>query len=164
MWCCAAPTEPPWNIYFPAEVHRGININIDLNQVPRCLNCILSDVDVEPRRLLQKSGLEDRPFHYLRKNKQLSNIFEEFYDIPEPVRKGYLKVKVQEVLLFLTGMELSEYDSPKRKLSKAQIQIARNAHAWLAEHMYRRRPGTGHHAGRSGRRTAGLIDKTITRD
>lgn len=123
------------NIRFPAEVHRGININIDLNQVPRCLNCILSDVDVEPRRLLQKFGLEDRSFHYLRKNKQLSHIFDEFYDIPEPVRKGYLKVKVLEVLLFLTGMELSEYDSPKRKLSKAQIQIARDAHAWLAAHM-----------------------------
>ena len=123
------------NIHFPAEVHRGININIDLDQVPRCLNCILSDVDVEPRRLLQKFGLEDRSFHYLRKNKQLSHIFEEFYAIPEPVRKGYLKVKVLEVLLFLTGMELPEYDNPRRKLSKAQIQIARDAHAWLAAHM-----------------------------
>ena len=123
------------NIRFPAQVHRGININIDLNQVPRCLNCILSDVDVEPRRLLEKFGLEDRAFHYLRKNKQLSHIFEEFYAIPEPVRKGYLKVKVLEVLLFLTGMELPEYDNPKRKLSKAQIQIARDAHAWLAAHM-----------------------------
>ena len=123
------------NIHFPAEVHRGININIDLNQVPHCLNCILSDVDVEPRRLLQKFGLEDRAFHYLRKNKHLSHIFEEFYAIPEPVRRGYLKVKVLEVLLFLTGMELPEYDDPKRKLSQAQVRIAKDAHAYLAEHM-----------------------------
>lgn len=123
------------NIHFPAEVHRGININIDLNQVPRCLNCILSDVDVEPRRLLQKFDLEDRSFHYLRKNKHLAHIFEEFYAIPEPVRKGYLKVKVLEVLLFLTGMELPEYDNPRRKLSKTQIQIARDAHTYLAAHM-----------------------------
>ena len=123
------------NIRFPAEVHRGININIDLERVPRCLNCILSDVDVEPGKLLRKFGLEDRSFHYLRKNKHLSHIFEEFYSIPEPVRKGYLKVKVLEVLLFLTGMELPEYDNPRRRLSGAQVRIARDAQAYLAAHM-----------------------------
>ena len=123
------------NIHFPAEIHRGININIDLDRVPRCLNCILSDVDVEPGKLLQKFGLEDKSFHYLRKNKHLSHIFEEFYSIPEPVRKGYLKVKVLEVLLFLTGMELPEYDNPRRRLSGSQVQIVKDAHAYLAAHM-----------------------------
>lgn len=123
------------NIHFPAEVHRGIHINIDLDQVPRCLNCILSDVDVEPGKLLQKFGLEDKGFHYLRKNRKLSHIFEEFYDIPEPVRKGYLKVKVLEVLLFLTGMELLEYDDPRRRFSASQIRVAGDAQAFLAAHM-----------------------------
>lgn len=40
-----------------------------------------------------------------------------------------------EVLLFLTGMELPEYDSPKRKLSKHQVLVAQNAHRYLAAHM-----------------------------
>lgn len=121
-------------IHFPAEVYRGINIHIDLEKTPQCLACILTDVDVEPATLLKKFGLEDNTFHFLRKNEHLAHIFKEFYSIPESVKKGYLKVKILEILLFLTGMELPEYDIPKRRLSKTQVRIAKDAHAYLAEH------------------------------
>lgn len=122
-------------IHFPARTYRGINIHIDLNKTPKCLACILADVDVEPEKLVRKYGLHKNTFHFLRRNEHLSYIFREFYSIPDAVRQGYLKVKILEVLLFLTGMELPEYDSPKRKLSKHQVQIARDAHAYLDLHM-----------------------------
>lgn len=122
-------------IHFPARTYRGINIHIDMEKTPRCLACILSDVDVEPGKLVRKFGLYENTFHFLRKNEHLSHIFREFYSIPETVKQGYLKVKVLEVLLFLTGMELPECDSPKRKLSKHQVQVAQNAHRYLAAHM-----------------------------
>lgn len=125
-------------IHFPATTYRGINIHIDMEKTPKCLACILSDVDVEPGMLVQKFGLHENTFHFLRKNEHLSHIFREFYSIPEAVKQGYLKVKVLEVLLFLTGMELPEYDSPKRKLSKHQVHIAQNAHRYLAAHMNER--------------------------
>lgn len=121
-------------IHFPAEVYQGINIHIDLEKTPRCLACILADVDVEPATLIKKFGLEDNSFHFLRKNERLAHIFKEFYTIPESVQKGYLKVKILEILLFLTGMELPEYDIPKRRLSKTQIRIAEDAHTYLEEH------------------------------
>ena len=123
-------------IYFPARTYRGINIHIDMEKAPKCLACILSDVDVEPGKLVRKFGLHENTFHFLRKNEHLSHIFREFYSIPEAVKQGYLKVKVLEVLLFLTGMELPEYDSPKRKLSKHQVLVAQNAHRYLAAHMH----------------------------
>lgn len=123
-------------IHFPAETYRGINIHIDLEKTPRCFACILADVDVEPATLLKKFGLDDNSFHFLRKNEHLAHIFKEFYSIPESVQKGYLKVKILEILLFLTGMELPEYDVPKRRLSKTQVRIATDAHAYLAEHMH----------------------------
>ena len=122
-------------IHFPARTYRGINIHIDMEKTPKCLACILSDVDVEPGKLVRKFGLHENTFHFLRKNEHLSHIFREFYSIPEAVKQGYLKVKVLEVLLFLTGMELPEYDSPKRKLTKHQALVAQNAHRYLAAHM-----------------------------
>lgn len=121
-------------VHFPAEVYRGINIHIDMEKTPRCLSCILADVDVEPVTLLKKFGLEDNNFHFLRKNEHLAHIFKECYSIPKSVQKGYLKVKILEILLFLTGMELPEYDTPKRRLSKTQVRIAEDAHAYLAQH------------------------------
>lgn len=121
-------------IHFPAEVYQGINIHIDLDKTPRCLACILTAVDVEPVTLVKKFGLEDNSFHFLRKNERLAHIFKEFYAIPKSVQKGYLKVKILEILLFLTGMELPEYDIPKRRLSKTQVAIAKNVHAYLAQH------------------------------
>lgn len=124
----------PRRIHFPAEVYRGINIHIDLKKTPRCLACILADVDVEPITLIKKFGLEDNSFHFLRRNEHLAHIFREFYSIPESVQKGYLKVKILEILLFLSGMELPEYDVPKRRLTKTQIRIDEDAHTYLAEH------------------------------
>lgn len=124
-----------WQIHFPAKIYRGIHIHIDMDMTPNCLACILSDVDVEPDRLVRKFGLHENTFHFLRKNEHLSHIFREFYSIPEAVRQGYLKVKTLEVLLFLTGMELAKYNSPKRKLSKHQLQVAKAAHAFLDQHM-----------------------------
>lgn len=124
-----------WPIHFSGRAYLGINIHINLEETPKCLACILSDVNVEPERLVRKYGLHKNTFHFLRKNELLSHIFREFYSIPDSVRQGYLKVKVLEVLLFLTGMELPEYENPKRKLSKAQIEVVREAHTYLAEHM-----------------------------
>lgn len=122
-------------IHFPSKTYRGININIDLEKTPRCFACILADVDVEPASLIGKFGLEDNAFHFLRENRQLSHIFQEFYAIPDSVRRGYIKVKILEVLLFLTGMELAVEAEPKRRLTRSQIQIARDAHEYLAAHM-----------------------------
>lgn len=123
-------------IHFPTRIYRGINIHIDMEKTPKCLACILSDVEVEPGKLVRKFGLHENTFHFLRKNDHLSHIFREFYSIPEAVKQGYLKVKALDVLLFLTGMELPEYDSPKRKLSKHQVLVAQNAHRYLAAHMH----------------------------
>lgn len=120
---------------FPMEHYQGIDILVDVEKVPRCLSCLLPDVDIEPARLVKKFGLDDRSFHFLRQNRRLAHIFSELYDVPESIRRGYVKVKILEIMLFLTGMELEE-DSA-RKLLPRQVRIAKEAHAYLAENMHK---------------------------
>ena len=122
------------DISFPLEAYTGIDIMVDLEQTPKCLACLLEDVNVEPAQLVHKFGLEDNAFHFLRQNTRLDHIFAEFYAIPESISKGYLKVKVLEVLLFLTGMPLEKEE--KRRLSRKQVRLAKEAHQYLADHMH----------------------------
>ena len=122
------------DVAFPMESYTGIDIVIDLEKAPGCLTCLMDDVEVEPAQLARKFGLEDRDFHFLRQNARLDHIFAEFYTIPESICRGYLKVKVLEVLLFLTGMPLESAE--KRRLSRKQARLAKSAHQYLAEHMH----------------------------
>lgn len=122
------------DVAFPLESYMGIDIVVDLEKTPKCLTCLLDDVIVEPGQLVRKFGLDDRQFHFLRQNARLDHIFAEFYAIPESICRGYLKVKVLEVLLFLTGMPLEK--SEKRRLSRKQVRLAKDAHQYLAEHMH----------------------------
>lgn len=129
------PTPGKHIIEFPMEHYQGIDIVVDVEKVPKCLSCLLPDVDVEPARLVKKFGLDDRSVYFLRQNRRLAHIFSELYDVPESIRRGYVKVKILEILLFLTGMELEE-DSARKLLPK-QVRIAKEAHAYLAENMHR---------------------------
>lgn len=129
------PTPGNHIIEFPLEHYQGIDIVVDVDKVPRCLSCLLPDVDVEPARLVRKFGLDDRSVHFLRQNRRLAHIFSELYDIPESIRRGYVKVKILEILLFLTGINLEE-DSA-RKLQPKQVRIAKEAHTYLAENMHK---------------------------
>lgn len=124
------------DIAFPLKAYMGIDIVIDLEKTPKCLACLLSDVNVEPVLLVQKFGLHDNAFHFLRQNERIDHIFAELYAVPESIQKGYLKVKILEILLFLTGLELEENESLRRQLSRQQVRLAKDAHAYLAEHMH----------------------------
>lgn len=47
----------------------------------------------------------EKPYSIMRENISIEHIFSELYSVPENIRKGYHKVKVLELLLFLSGLD-----------------------------------------------------------
>ena len=74
-------------------------------------------------------------FTIIRANQTIGHIFSELYRVPEKLRYGYIRVKVLEILLVLTGLNPEENKTDWVHFSEAQIAVIKQIHAFLVEHF-----------------------------
>lgn len=127
-------TENIRHRYCPLSHYHGVSVAIDMNRVPRCFSCILDDVFVSPEELEMKFCSE-KPYSIMRENISIEHIFSELYSVPENIRKGYHKVKVLELLLFLSGLEYEGESEERRYFSRSQVTAAKEAKKYLLAHL-----------------------------
>ena len=119
-------TENIRHRYCPLSHYHGVSVAIDMNRVPRCFSCILDDVFVSPEELEMKFCSE-KPYSIMRENISIEHIFSELYSVPENIRKGYHKVKVLELLLFLSGLGYKGESEVRRYFSRSQVPATKRA-------------------------------------
>ena len=127
-------TENIRHRYCPLSHYHGVSVAIDMNRVPRCFSCILDDVFVSPEELEMKFCYE-KPYAIMRENISIEHIFSELYSVPENIRKGYHKVKVLELLLFLNGLDYKGESEERRYFSRSQVTAAKEAKKYLLAHL-----------------------------
>ena len=127
----------PETLRFSEGRYEGVTIRVDLERAPQCLSCVLEEVYVQPKKLCEKFCGDGRAF-IARSNAAMEHIFSELYSVPEAIRMGYFKVKVLELLLFLSGMDYTADALPQRRLSSSQAALAKEVCASLNENMERR--------------------------
>ena len=120
-------------VRYPLSHYHGILIRIHVDRAPHCLSCVLEDVNVQPRLLMQKfcSG---SAAYVVRSQPGISHIFSELYSVPASIKKGYCKVKVLELLLFLSALDLRSDESARRQYSLSQRELAHSVSAYLLAH------------------------------
>ena len=123
--------------YFPLSHYHGITIAVDLNHTPECLSCILEDVSVNLPEL-EKKLCGNRDILVIKENLSFEHIFSELYEVPERIRKGYYKIKVLELLLFLSGMDLEDMIQKRKYYSKKQVEAVKQIKRYLIEHLSER--------------------------
>jgi len=117
---------------FPLCHYHGISIVIDPDRAPKCFSCLLDDVEVQPVRIARKLCGENGVF-LIRNESYIEHIFSELYSVPESYKKGYLKVKILELLLVLSGVEPQE--ASPASLSSTQASVAKMAATYLAQNL-----------------------------
>lgn len=123
---------------FPTGHYHGITIQIDLDHSPACLSCFLEDVNVQPAAIATKYLPDDQKYYVLRQLPAIEHIFSELYALPNTVQKGYFKVKILEMFLFLTGLERSGSCAEQKGMSEHQVVLAKNVCSYLTEHIEQR--------------------------
>ena len=115
--------------HFPTEHYHGITVRIDTSRSPDCLSCFLQDVDVRISTLTEKF-CACSPWFAARSSASIEHVFSELYHVPPEIRKGYFKVKVLELLLFLSALSV-EPDRPS--YSVTQVALAKSVSEYLLE-------------------------------
>ena len=126
--------QQPVRYHFPLGHYQGISILIDTDTVPECFSCFLEDVDVRPKELAERLCGKENCF-VVRSQDYTQHIFSELYTVPKSCLKGYLKVKVLELLLVLGEMEPNREGSAPGILSKLQADLAKKAAAYLSANI-----------------------------
>lgn len=121
----------------PTQHYHGVSVIIDPAAAPQCLSWVLDDVDVKPSALLTKF-CQGNQYYIMRSTPRLEHIFSELYSVPEHIKKGYFKVKVLELLLFLSGLEPDFSQTERRACSKAQVELAKRVCGFLDKNMDKR--------------------------
>lgn len=121
-------------VRFPTGHYHGVTVLIDPVRAPDCLSCFLEDVNVRPTAIAEKFCSGQTCF-VTRSSASVEHIFSELYVVPESVRKGYLKVKVLELLLFLSALPAQ---SERRSYTGTQVRLAREVGVYLMENAEER--------------------------
>lgn len=118
---------------FPLRHYHGITVSIDPEVAPKCFSCFLKEAEVQPLQVAERL-CGDRPCFVIRSKPYVEHLFSEMYNVPCANVNGYYKIKVLELLLVLSGVEPDENRLNTRTVFGTQVELAKRAAAYLAEH------------------------------
>ena len=121
---------------FPNSMYQGLTIYIDLQEASDNPPELLKSSDIFETVLPEKYCRDDSPA-FLAGNEQTESIFSAFYNQPEMLMLPYQKIKILELLLYLSKMEFT----PQNKLTEYQFELTetiRKIHDQLLQHMEQR--------------------------
>lgn len=124
---------------FPLQHYHGVIVRIDMRRAPRCLSCFLQDVTVQPEALAQRLCGHSGCF-IARSDLAVAHLFAELYAVPPAIQKGYYKVKILELLLFLSVLDTEQDEFARHALPSSQAALANKVSRYLMAHRDERIP------------------------
>ena len=118
---------------FPTSHYHGITVTIDFSAVTEEMKKVLELLAVDLNGIMARSQAEE--FTIIRADPTVEHIFSELYRVPPSIRRGYIRVKVLELLLILTGLDLPENTTKHTSFPAAQIETVKQIHAFLVAHF-----------------------------
>ena len=121
-------------VCFPLRHYHGLIVRVDVQRTPHCLSCILQDVNVQPQ-LIAERFLSRQECFIARSNPSFEHIFSEMYAIPDAIKEGFAKIKVLELMLFLSVFDTQEAEWSRLSLPPSQVHLAKSVAAYQLDHM-----------------------------
>lgn len=118
---------------FPTAHYHGITVTIDYAGITDEMKNVLGLLSVDLAQIREHAQMQE--FTIIRANSIIEHIFSELYTVPGKIRQGYIRVKVLELLLVLTGLDFTEDKTTHEHFSKMQIEVIKQIHAFLVAHF-----------------------------
>lgn len=116
----------------PLNHYHGITIAISLDDLSVQVKALfeLFKIDLS---VLVDTFRNDKPF-IMRAKRIIEHIFLELYNIPEPIRNEYFKVKIIELLLFLQTVDVDMDIQERPYFYKTQVEKVKSIMSFMTEH------------------------------
>lgn len=122
------------NSCFPLEHYHGVSVVIDIDEAANSISSVLNDISIDLFALRNKLCFGDRCF-IMRAKDSVEHIFSELYTVPDEVKYGYFKLKVLELLLFLSVVEVSDSINERTYFNKNQVEIVKEIKGFMSQNL-----------------------------
>ncbi|ACL22766.1 AraC family transcriptional regulator [Desulfitobacterium sp. LBE] len=117
---------------FPLRHYHGITVALCLEEAGAVLPGILAGFSVDVNALRDKFCSKGQLF-IMRAGASIEHIFSELYSVPETIRDTFFKIKVLEMLLFLSTLEIPEGSRERPYFYKTQVEKVKSVMALITE-------------------------------
>lgn len=125
--------RPPQHSTFPLGEYYGISLVLEIMPANNAIAQIIGPEIIDLQQLIEKM-LSDGKLLLLRADPKIQHIFSELYDLPAKARIPYFKLKIIELLLFLTfGQHCMAH--PQRYVYKDTAQRTRQIAHKMTENL-----------------------------
>lgn len=115
---------------FPISHYHGISILINVNRANEVMSKLLDDISIDLNKIKEILCPKNRLF-IMRSTKSIQHIFSELYTVPDEIKMGYLKLKVLELLLFLSAVDPSKGHKNRQYLTKRHVESVKEVHDYM---------------------------------
>ena len=133
-FCIALRKTMVRSFRFPLRHYHGIAIGIREDVARQWLSRFMEDVHIQPLEVTRRL-CGSRSSRIIRSESYIEHIFAELYRVPEQIRRGFFKLKIMELFLVLSGIDVHKNEVTRYALPKSQVQLANSVAAYLSEHM-----------------------------
>ena len=119
---------------FPLSHYHGITICIYINEARKTLEKILGGIPVDLSDFKTKFCSADKPF-IMRESDSVHRIFYDLYNIPDKTRIPYFKIKVLELIMFLSEAKLPRGGKEHPYFSKTHVKNTKEMVNFLVENV-----------------------------
>ncbi|WP_312093111.1 helix-turn-helix domain-containing protein [Aminipila sp.] len=113
------------NSCFPLEHYHGVSVVIDIPKADASISSVLGDISIDLYGLRDKLCADNQCF-IMRAKDSIEHIFSELYTVPDQIKYGYFKLKVLELLLFLSVADISDRLNERSYFHKSQVEIIKD--------------------------------------
>ncbi|MDR0518788.1 MAG: helix-turn-helix domain-containing protein [Clostridiales Family XIII bacterium] len=127
---------PMKNSQYPLAHYHGISIMLDvpaatdsIGHALQSIGAMTLDIKEIKERLLFK-----RPFLIMRSSEEISHIFSELYHAPDALKESYIRLKLIELLLFLS-VAVPDEESSRRYFYKTRVNTIKAMREYMTAHL-----------------------------
>jgi len=119
---------------FPLSRYHGITVALYVEEASETLSTIFDGLSVDLNALRKKLCFDERPF-IMRAEDSIQHIFSELYTVPDKIRINYFKIKVLELLLFLSVVDVPINSRERPYFPKSQADTIKAIMKFMTDHI-----------------------------
>lgn len=119
---------------FPLSHYHGITVALYIEEASKTISSILGGFSVDLKDLHNKFCLGKNQF-IMRGEDSIQHIFSELYTVPKKIRKNYFQIKVLELLLFLSVIDVPVNGEERKYFPKNQVEKIKLIKKYITKNM-----------------------------
>lgn len=122
-------------VKFPTKHFHGITIGFERGIAEETLKSEVAGIQVNLEDIRNKFCGKDSSLFLITEDENLKRLFTDLYHVPERAKQNYFRVKILELLVYLSAIEIGNIESDKPYFYKEQIEKATAVRKLITEDL-----------------------------